>query len=103
MQGVEGQIFGPMARTDAYALLVAVIATFTVTPVLASILLPAHVEEVETFLVRHIRRIYQAVLVPAVRNYRSAAVIAAVFLALCLSLSFRLGTEFLPKVQEGNL
>ena len=103
MQGVEGQIFGPMARTYAYALLGAVIATFTVTPVLASILLPAHVEEVETFVVRHIRRLYQAILVPAVRNYRRAAVIAAVFLVLCLSLSLRLGTEFLPKLEEGNL
>ena len=86
MQGVEGQIFGPMARTYAYALLGAVIATFTVTPVLASILLPAHVQEVETFVVRHIRKLYQAVLVRAVRNYRRAAVIAAVFLVLCLSL-----------------
>src|SRR4051794_5223892 len=103
MQGVEGQIFGPMARTYAYALIGAVIATFTVTPVLASILLPAHVEEVETFVVRHLRRLYQAVLVPAVRNYRCAAVIAAVFLVLCLSLSLRLGTEFLPKLEEGNL
>ena len=60
MQGVEGQIFGPMARTYAYALLGAVIATFTVTPVLASILLPADVQEVETFVVRHIRKLYQA-------------------------------------------
>ena len=60
MQGVEGQIFGPMARTYAYALIGAVIATFTVTPVLASILLPAHVKEVETFVVRHIRTLYQA-------------------------------------------
>ena len=103
MQGVEGQIFGPMARTYAYALLGAVIATFTVTPVLASILLPAHVEEVETFVVRHLRRVYQAVLVRAVRNYRRAAVIAVVFLVLCLSLGLRLGTEFLPKLEEGNL
>jgi heavy metal efflux system protein len=103
MQGVEGQIFGPMARTYAYALLGAVIATFTVTPVLASILLPAHVEEVETFVVRHIRRLYQAILLPAVRNYRRAAVIAALFLVLCLSLGLRLGTEFLPKLEEGNL
>ncbi len=39
MEGVEGQIFGPMARTYAYALLGALIATFTVTPVLASLLL----------------------------------------------------------------
>src|ERR1700754_2477010 len=81
----------------------AVIATFTVTPVLASILLPAHLREVETFVVRHIRRLYQAVLVRAVRNYRRAAVIAAVFLVLCLSLGLRLGTEFLPKLEEGNL
>jgi len=103
MQGVEGQIFGPMARTYAYALIGAVIATFTVTPVLASILLPAHVEEVETFVVRHIRAVYQAVLVRAVRNYRRAAALAAVFLVLCLSLGMRLGTEFLPKLEEGNL
>jgi heavy metal efflux system protein len=41
MQGVEGQIFGPMARTYGYALAGALIATFTVTPVLASFLLPA--------------------------------------------------------------
>src|SRR6266545_2951730 len=40
MQGVEGQIFGPMSRTYAYALLGAVIATFTVTPVMSSLLLP---------------------------------------------------------------
>src|SRR6188768_897497 len=103
MQGVEGQIFGPMARTYAYALIGAIVATFTVTPVLASILLPAHVQEVETFVVRHVRRLYQAVLVLAVRNYRRAAAVAAVFLVLCLSLGLRLGTEFLPKLEEGNL
>ena len=44
MQGVEGQIFGPMSRTYAYALLGAVIATFTVTPVISSLLLPARVK-----------------------------------------------------------
>src|SRR3954453_11163701 len=103
MQGVEGQIFGPMARTYAYALIGAVIATFTVTPVLASILLPAHVREVETFVVRRIRRLYQGVLVRAARNYRRASFIATLFFLLCLSLSLRLGTEFLPKLEEGNL
>src|SRR5947207_1564603 len=93
----------PVALTYAYALPGAVIATFTVTPVLASILLPAHVREVETFVVRHIRKLYQPVLVRAVRNYRRAAAIAAVFLVLCLSLGLRLGSEFLPKLEEGNM
>src|SRR5215211_4376154 len=103
MQGVEGQIFGPMARTYAYALIGAVIATFTVTPVISAVLLPARVNEVETFLVRQIRRIYQAVLPRAVHNYRVAALIALLFLIVCGGLGLRLGTEFLPKLEEGNL
>ena len=48
MQGVEGQIFGPMARTYGYALAGALLATFTVTPVLAALLLPKEIEETET-------------------------------------------------------
>jgi cobalt-zinc-cadmium resistance protein CzcA len=103
MQGVEGQIFGPMSRTYAYALLGAVIATFTVTPVLASLLLPARVSEVETFVVRGIRRVYARALHVAVRNYRFAAGMALVFLLLCGALGSRLGNEFLPKLEEGNM
>jgi heavy metal efflux system protein len=103
MQGVEGQIFGPMSRTYAYALIGAVIATFTVTPVLSSVLLPAHVSEVETFLVRQLRRVYQALLHRAVRWYRASAAIAVAFLLLCGFLGTRLGTEFLPKLEEGNM
>jgi hypothetical protein len=86
----EGQIFGPMSRTYAYALIGAVIATFTVTPVMASILLPAHVQEVETILVRSIRKLYQFVLPRAVRHYRIAATIALAFLLVCGILGARL-------------
>ncbi len=103
MQGVEGQIFGPMSRTYAYALLGAVIATFTVTPVMSSLLLPDKVSEVETFLVRQLRAVYQRVLSAAVGNARLAAVVAVAFLVVCGGLGMRLGTEFLPKLEEGNL
>jgi heavy metal efflux system protein len=103
MQGVEGQIFGPMARTYAYALLGAVIATFTVTPVMSAVLLPARVKEVETFVVRYIRRAYLFLLPLAVRRYWGAAAIAFAFLVVCAVLGLRLGTEFLPKLEEGNL
>ena len=103
MQGVEGQIFGPMSRTYAYALLGAVVATFTVTPVMSSLLLPDKVSEVETFLVRHMRRVYERVLLLAVRNARLAAIVAVTFLVICGGLGMRLGTEFLPKLEEGNL
>src|SRR5438552_695637 len=103
MQGVEGQIFGPMARTYAYALIGAVIATFTVTPVLASILLPEHTSERETIVVRWLRAGYMRVLPLAVRHYRAAAAIALAFLLICGALGLRLGTEFLPKLEEGNM
>src|SRR5262245_24407176 len=103
MQGVEGQIFGPMSRTYAYALLGAVIAPFTVTPVLSSILLPETVREIETFVVRRIRQIYQNILPRALAHARLSAMIALAFLVVCAGLGLRLGTEFLPKLEEGNL
>jgi len=92
-----------MSRTYAYALLGAVIATFTVTPVMSSLLLPERVTEVETILVRGLRSVYERVLVLAVKNARIAAIIALAFLVLCGGLGMRLGTEFLPKLEEGNL
>ncbi len=82
MQGVEGQIFGPMARTYGYALAGALIATFTVTPVLASILLPEKIKETETFIVRGLHRIYRPVLDFALRRRALVVGLASCFLAL---------------------
>jgi heavy metal efflux system protein len=103
MQGVEGAIFGPMARTYAYALSGALIATFTVTPVLASIFLPERIEESETLIVRGLHRAYDAALRFALA--RRAVVIGCglVFLAVAAFCWTRLGSEFLPHLDEGNL
>jgi cobalt-zinc-cadmium resistance protein CzcA len=103
MQGVEGQIFGPMARTYAYALVGALLATFTVTPCLASLLLPEQVSEVETFVVRGLRRIYTPVLRWSLRNRGITVAIGAAFFLFSLLLGSRLGSEFLPTLEEGNL
>ena len=103
MQGVEGQIFGPMARTYGYALVGALIATFTITPVLASILLPRHIEEVETFVVRGLRRVYSPALNWALTHRKVCVALGVAFLALTALLIPRLGTEFLPALEEGNL
>ncbi|HXN67648.1 MAG TPA: efflux RND transporter permease subunit, partial [Bradyrhizobium sp.] len=103
MQGVEGQIFGPMARTYAYALVGALAATFTVTPCLASLLLPAQVSEVETIVVRALRRIYTPVLRWSLNNRRITIAVGLVFLGISGFLGSRLGSEFLPTLEEGNL
>lgn len=103
MQGVEGQIFNPMARTYAYALLGALIATFTITPVLASLLLPKEVKEAETWLVRGVRRLYSPVLRWALDHRGATVAIGVLFLVLAGALSTRIGSEFLPTLEEGNL
>jgi cobalt-zinc-cadmium resistance protein CzcA len=102
MQGVEGQIFGPMARTYGYALAGALIATFTVTPVLASILLPAQVKEVETIVVRALRAAYSPLLRWSLRHRWIMVAIGAAFLAAAGVLATQLGSEFLPALEEGN-
>ena len=103
MQGVEGQIFGPMARTYAYALVGALLATFTVTPCLASLLLPAEIREIETIVVRGIRAAYTPVLRWSLANRKITIVVGLVFLLVSGFLGSRLGSEFLPTLEEGNL
>ena len=103
MQGVEGQIFNPMARTYGYALFGALIATFTVTPVLASYLLPEHVDEAETLLVRGLRHVYTPILRWSLSHRKIMVAIAATCLGVFALVALRLGTEFLPALEEGNL
>jgi cobalt-zinc-cadmium resistance protein CzcA len=103
MQGVEGQIFSPMARTYAYALAGALMSTFTVTPVLATLLLPERVRHAETILVRALRRLYEPVLRWALDHRVTVVTAGVLFLIAVLALVPRLGSEFLPILEEGNL
>ena len=103
MEGVEGAIFGPMARTYAYALTGALIATFTVTPVMASFLFPEHVEEKETILVRWLHRLYTPVLRFTLANRYLVVGAGVVFIIVAMFFGTRLGSEFLPHLDEGNL
>jgi cobalt-zinc-cadmium resistance protein CzcA len=103
MQGVEGQIFSPMARTYGLALLGALLSTFTITPVLASFLLPEHVEETETIVVRALRAIYIPILRWSLRHRATMLAAALGFLAIVGVLMTQLGGEFLPALEEGNL
>jgi heavy metal efflux system protein len=103
MQGVEGQIFGPMARTYGFALAGALIATFTVTPVLSHLLLPERLKEAETFVVRLLHRAYDPALRFALERRALVVGIEVALIALTLLLiAPRLGSEFLPALEENN-
>jgi cobalt-zinc-cadmium resistance protein CzcA len=103
LSGIEGHIFGPMAKTYAYAIAGGLIATFTIAPALSLLLFPQKVEEQETLIVRQLRRLYE----PALEFVLANRIITFAGLTLIALLAFfavrSLGLEFLPKLEEGNL
>jgi len=101
--GVEGNIFGPMARTYAYALAGGLLATFTITPALSAIILPAHIQETETWIVKKLNQVYLPILNWAIGNRKIVMAGAAGLVVMTIIFARFLGLEFLPKLEEGNL
>ena len=103
LSGIEGHIFGPMAKTYAYAIAGGLIATFTIAPALSLLLFDVKVQERETPVVRWLRRAYEPALEFALAN-RIITFAGLASLALLAVIAMRsLGLEFLPKLEEGNL
>lgn len=103
LSGVEGHIFGPMARTYAYALLGGLIATFTVSPALSALLLPDKVAHAETRAVRTLRRGYEKLRNAALASRRVTFMAGLGALVLAGAAGSTIGLEFLPKLEEGNM
>ncbi len=103
LSGVEGHIFGPMAKTYAYAIAGGLLATFTISPALSALLLPDQVDESETVVVRFLRRLYAPMLEFTLNN-PALTLGATLLLIVATGLAVSsLGLEFLPKLEEGNL
>jgi heavy metal efflux system protein len=103
MSGIEGHIFGPMAKTYAYAIAGGLLATFTVTPALSALLLKGQEREEDTLIVRALHRMYR----PLARFALANSVLTLGALAMLIVFAWlavrTLGLEFLPKLEEGNL
>ena len=103
LAGIEGKMFRPMALTVILALVGAVVISITLIPALAATFLRDHAHERENHVLEALRRRYARALdyVVARRGLMTAA--AAVFLLVCGILFTRLGSEFLPELDEGAL
>jgi cobalt-zinc-cadmium resistance protein CzcA len=102
MTGVSGVIFAPMARTYAFAIGGAIILALTLTPVLASKLIPAHSEEKDSLLMRGLGHVYNPTFEFVVRHARWVAPFVLVPIVATVVLFSALGREFMPKLEEGN-
>jgi cobalt-zinc-cadmium resistance protein CzcA len=103
LRGIEGKLFHPMARTVLFALLGAFILSLTLVPVLSSYILKARSASHDTWLMRKARQGYVPLLRRVLRRPSVALGAGLVVLALAGGLVPRLGAEFVPQLDEGDL
>ncbi len=102
LQGVEGKMFRPMGLTVLFALGTALVLTFTWVPALGSVLL-GKVHHGDPFLIRKVRKLYEPWLERFTRNKAWAVSLFAVLLALGIFAGSRLGADFVPRLEEGDI
>src|ERR1035437_4496375 len=103
LQRQEGRIFAPMAWSVTSALVGSLLLSLTLVPLLCYWMLRKNLPERENWLVRWCKGVYKPTLVWAIGHKK--IVIGAAFAALVASLAVvpRLGTEFLPELNEGSI
>lgn len=103
LTGVEGKMFTPMALTVLMVLTGASILSLTFVPAAVALLVTGNVSERENFLMRGARRSYAPLLAASIRNRLGVAVIAALLVAVCAIAASRMGAEFIPSLDEGDV
>jgi cobalt-zinc-cadmium resistance protein CzcA len=102
-QQVEGKIFSPMALTLTFALIGSVLLTLFLVPALMSFFLNEHLSERHNPVTEFLTRLYRRVLRHVLEFPKAFITLMVILLIMSLSLVRYLGTEFMPKLDEGNI
>ena len=102
-QKVEGKMFSPLAYTMGFALAGALLFTLTLVPLLCKLLLNKNVRERENPLVKGLSKIYRPLLVRSLDQPIRSILLSVVLLMVSLVIANQLGSEFLPKLNEGSI
>lgn len=103
LTGIEGKMFKPMAMTVLFALAGALVLAMTFIPAVASLLLPREFSEKESFVVAGARKLYEPALRRALGHRWLVLGVAVLLLASSALVGSRLGSEFMPKLDEGAI
>ena len=103
LTGIEGKMFHPMAFTVVFALLGAMILSVTFVPAAVALFIGRSVEEKESRVMGAARRWYAPALDYALANRAVMLVFAGLVIALAGLMATRLGTEFAPNLDEGDM
>jgi cobalt-zinc-cadmium resistance protein CzcA len=103
LQRQEGRIFAPMAYSVTSALVCSLIFSLTLVPVLCHFMLRKNLPEKENQLVHWVKGLYRPALEWALAHRKAVVIAAAAALAASIAVVPRLGTEFLPELNEGSI
>ncbi|SES69867.1 cobalt-zinc-cadmium resistance protein CzcA [Nitrosospira multiformis] len=103
LSGVEGKMFHPMAYTVLTALLGAMILSITFIPAAIALFLTGKVREKENAVVAWAKKAYLPVLNAVMRNQGLTVTTSVVIVALSGLLTTKMGTEFVPSLNEGDI
>ena len=103
LTGVEGKMFHPMAITVVLALSGAMLLSLTFVPAAVALFLRGKVSEKDTRVMRISRSLYAPMLAWALRWRAWVVLVAAAGVVLCALLATRLGSEFVPSLDEGDI
>lgn len=103
LTGVEGKMFMPMAMTVIMALIAALILSLTFVPAAVAVLLTGSIEEKENIVLQRTRLGYRHLLDMALTHRKIIVAVAILFVLLCSWLGMRLGREFIPNLDEGDI
>src|SRR3954463_3551191 len=103
LQRHEGRIFAPMAWSVTSALVGSLILSLTLVPLLCLYVLPKHLPHEDNALVRACKRAYEPALAWAVGRRKTVIGVALAALAASFAVAPRIGTEFLPELNEGSI
>jgi cobalt-zinc-cadmium resistance protein CzcA len=102
LEGTEGKLFRPMAITVLFALAGSLVISLTLMPVLAATVLSRE-EEHEPLLMRLFHQAYRPLARLAVYHPVMISLVAAGLVAASVPVALRLGAEFMPRLDEGDI
>ncbi len=103
LTGVEGKMFHPMAFTVVIALLAALVLSLTFVPAAVALFVTGKVEEKESALIRKTKLWYRPLLRWSLARPKQIVLGATILVVLSILLAARMGTEFIPNLDEGDI
>lgn len=103
LSGIEGKMFGPMAQTVLLALTGALLLSFTFVPAAVALFVTGRISEKDNFIMAWSKKLYAPVVNAAITYRWQFVTLAVGLLMLCGAIASRMGSEFIPQLDEGDV